>query len=181
MTRQTLPLVVEDLSAFAKSLRIDLMQAAEPPSHVTLMNMLARGAGFRNLQHLKAAQTAERQMQTSAKLEPLTDHRLVQRALQCFDSTGSMTHWPAKRSVQDLCLWVFWRRIPPREDQNEKEINAILTGAHSFGDPAILRRMLVSLNMVTRTRDGSVYRRIEQRPPPEAQALISALEQRQTG
>ena len=53
MTKDTLPLPVPDLSAFARSLRKELTAAPEVPSHLALMNMLARSAGFRNFQHLR--------------------------------------------------------------------------------------------------------------------------------
>ena len=47
MTRDALCLTVEDLSAFARNLHKQL--AAEPalPGHLSLLNMLARAAGFR--------------------------------------------------------------------------------------------------------------------------------------
>ena len=47
-----LPLVIEDLSTFARALHREL-QSPEPLGHVSLLNRLSRAAGFRNLQHLR--------------------------------------------------------------------------------------------------------------------------------
>ena len=43
MPRESLPLVVDDLSTFAKSLRTQLLkhESPQPPGHQTLLNMLA--------------------------------------------------------------------------------------------------------------------------------------------
>jgi hypothetical protein len=51
---------------------------------------------------------------------------------------------------------------------------------HRFGDSALLRRELFDGGWVSRTPDGSDYRRIEREPPPEALALIQHLRLRQT-
>ena len=59
MAREATPLVVQDLSSFARSLSRSLAarQANVPeiPGHVELQNLIARAAGYRNLQALKAA------------------------------------------------------------------------------------------------------------------------------
>ena len=57
MSRETLPFVAPDLSAFARSLGAGLKarSTTEPPGHVELLNLIARAAGHRNFQALKAA------------------------------------------------------------------------------------------------------------------------------
>ena len=177
MSREPVPLVVDDLSAFTKSLSHSLKTASEPPSHLTLMNMLARSAGFRNVQHLKAAHAAGKRLADTP--EPKTiDHQLIERTLEQFDAQGRLSQWPAKRSIQDLSLWAFWARLPRGETLSERAVNDLLNEVHLFGDPAILRRSMVTLNMVTRDQACSQYQRIEQRPPANARALIGHLEQR---
>ena len=53
------PLLAADLSAFAKVLRAQLAERMESgaglPGHVEMLNLLARAAGHRNVQALKAA------------------------------------------------------------------------------------------------------------------------------
>ena len=99
----------------------------------------------------------------------------VRRLLHHFDPQGRLVRWPPKVSQQQLCLWVLWARLPAHQVMTEREINQQLTAAHGFGDYALLRRWLCDYGMVSRTRDGREYRRVEQRPPADALALIRRL------
>lgn len=178
MSRDITPLVADDISAFTRSLSKQLRDASEIPGHLSLLNMVARAAGFRNYQHLKAAHAAERRLSSRDVPEPV-DHRRVERALNLFDTGGRMRSWPSRQSVQDLCLWTFWAHLPAGESMREREVNDLLNAWHLFEDPAILRRTLVTQGLMTRNRDGTDYRRVEMRPPADARALISHLAQRQ--
>ncbi len=166
--REETSLYIADLSDFARNLRRDLTEAETAPSHLALMGLIAKAAGYRNYQHLKAEAPAP---------EPVTG-KSFDRALRVFDQAGRMQHWPGATHVQGLCLWVFWDRMPPRQGLTEPEVNAILRAGHLFGDHVLLRRSLIDHRLVTRAVDGSVYRRIEQAPPPEARALIRAVRDR---
>jgi pyrroloquinoline quinone (PQQ) biosynthesis protein C len=59
MTRQLVPFSTPDVSAFTKTLKnfLDERHVAGklPPSHVELLNLLARAAGMRNFAALKAS------------------------------------------------------------------------------------------------------------------------------
>ena len=164
MPRDALPLFISDLSDFTKKLRLGLAAETETPSHLALLGLIARSAGYSNFQELKA----------STPPTPKPDPS-VTRALRVFDDQGRMTRWPTGQKVQWLCLWPFWTQIPPRSKMTEKEINEILKAGILFGDHVVLRRYLVDYQMVSLTRDGSVYERIEQSPPPEALAFLAAL------
>ena len=174
MSKVTIPLFSEDISKFSKALRAQLSKAEGVPNHLALMNMLARAAGFQNLQHMQANAAAERRLNQSAPVEDV-DHRRVERALRMFDDEGRMTVWPSKRAVQDLCLWVFWAALPRGKVLHERDVNAILERLHLFDDAPILRRTLATQGFLTRNTDGSDYRRVEQQQPPEALALLAAL------
>lgn len=174
MTRDLIPLTTPDLSGFARALARQLNEVEEKPSHLSLLNMLARAAGFRNHQHLRAAQAAQRRLDTPA-LPETTDFRLVEKALACFDAEGRLTRWPARRQVQILCLWALWSRLERGAEVDEPAINRQLDLWHGFGDRALLRRDMIGLQLMTRSDDGRRYRRREQRPPPEARALIARL------
>lgn len=54
MSRTLIPLSVSDTSSFAKSLRTQLSEHESIPSHLELLNMLARAAGHGNSQNLRA-------------------------------------------------------------------------------------------------------------------------------
>lgn len=173
MMRTTLPYSAPDLSALARHLARELAETPEPPGHLSLMNMLARGAGFRNYQHFRASAAAGGKLTAAPEAPP--DLTCVTQARRYFGATGRMTSWPAKTSLQHLCLWVLWSRLPKGQSLTEREISALLTQWHDFGDPAILRRTLWELKLVSRSADSRDYRRVEQAPPPEARALISAV------
>ncbi|MCH2076780.1 MAG: DUF2087 domain-containing protein [Rhodobacteraceae bacterium] len=175
MTRTPLPLYAADLTTFSRALARQLGE--EAPSHLTLMNMLARAAGFENIQHMRSAQAAARRLEREEEARPL-DARIVERALQQFDADRRLREWPSKRAIQTLSLWVLWARLPAQRDMTEKQVNAALHTAHAFEDPATLRRTMIAERLLTRETDGSVYRRIEARPPEEALALIRQLDKR---
>jgi hypothetical protein len=172
MTKSPLPLAVADLTPFTRALAKEL--GANAPSHLSLMNMLARAAGFQNVQHMRASQAAQKRLdRPQAAIQP--DSRTVERCLHQFDKGGRLIQWPAKRAIQTLALWALWARLPAEVEMDEKTINAHLKAMHLFNDPATLRRTMISCTLLTRNRDGSGYRRIEQAPPVEAKALIAAL------
>lgn len=168
MSRQILSLTIADLSAFAKSLREQLNTLDEKPSHVDMLNMLSRSAGFRNYQHLKAV------TEGAPKADPV-DLTLVEKVSRHFDADGVLMRWPSKNSLQPLCLWALWARMEPGRDYTDRENTDLLNAWASFGDHALLRRAMVDMGYVTRTADGRIYRRIEQKPPAELSALLKRI------
>jgi hypothetical protein len=172
MPRTFLPFAADDISALAKSLREQLAARTEPPGHVEMLNILARAAGCRNFQQFRA-QTAAGPAPPAPDPEP--DRALVERTARHFDAEGRLATWPAKTSLQSLALWGLWSRIPPETVFSEISFNQKLNVLSQIGDPALLRRSMVHANLVSRTDDCRDYRRIEQRPPPDALALIRRL------
>ena len=178
MPRTDVPLHAADISRFAKSLARDLKQTLEqarrPPGHVELLNMLARAAGYRNYQSLRARPPAAPAAVEAAPAAPeLSD--TAQKALRQFDLHGRLQRWPIKFSVQRLMLWGLWMRFDVRRRYSEREVNEILNAWHLYGDHCTLRRELVNEKLLARHSDGSEYRKLPRRPPPEAMALMRAL------
>ncbi|MDB5471638.1 MAG: hypothetical protein JWR84_3198 [Caulobacter sp.] len=169
--REPLPFAAPDISALAKTLSREIGALETSPGHVQLLNILARAAGHRNYQALKAQHEAGERLAAPATVEPV-DHRIVERTARYFDAAGKLASWPSKVSQQRLCLWVMWSRLPAGTELNERQISERLKAEHLFGDPAILRRDMVGIDLLSRTDDGAVYLRRERRPPPEALALI---------
>ena len=180
MSRTVLPLYAGDISAFARSLNHQIAGSEGTPSHVELLNMLARSAGFRNYQHFRAQAEARERIETQEPPQPAVDYVEIQRLSRHFDAKGRLQQWPGKLSQRIPCLWVLWSRIPARKALSEYELNQLLKANHQFGDPALLRRELYDNRMVSRTADCREYRRIERKPPPEAVALIHHLEPRRS-
>jgi hypothetical protein len=166
MPREPISITINDLSGFTKSLRGALLQKDTLPSHATMLSMVAKAAGYDNYQHLKARKPV---------VAGTPGSKMRDKALRAFKD-GIMIRWPKQTQVQGLCLWAFWATLPARSDMSEAQVNAILKEGHSFGDHALLRRSLIDHRLVERTTDGKIYRRIEQPPPPDAIALIGAIQ-----
>ncbi|AWN48539.1 hypothetical protein DK419_21085 [Methylobacterium terrae] len=181
MPRDPIPFATHDVSALAKSLRaqwatrtaLPAPTSGHVPSHVEMLNMLARAAGHRNFQHFRARGGHREPADPPAPVR--ADPASVLRAAGYFDPQGRLRSWPAQRSIQDLCLWALWAKIPAGRAFDERRISALLTALHLFGDPAILRRTMCHIGLMTRAIDGRDYRRIERPPSPEGAALIRHL------
>jgi len=173
MTRELVPLQTADLSSFAKSLAQQLALAPHPPGHQTLLNMLARAAGHRNLQSLRAQRPPARPAPSAAPTA-LTLTPAARKALTQFDERGVLHRWPYKHSVQRLALWVLWTHFEARRLYTERQVNELLNAWHAYGDPATLRRELVGMKLLARKSDCSEYRKLAARPDDEVRALIQA-------
>ncbi len=217
MTRTLVSLATPDASAFAKTLKtaLDARHAAgkAPPSHLELLNLLARAAGLRNFATLKAQtppaapqpvatlaaaalepETAFSAMATPAGSanRPLASRRLVARnetrapvelatlsptarkTLMQFDAAGRLVRLPNKLSVQQLAMWTLWTRFAVRRKYSEREVNAVISAHHTFGDHATLRRELVNMKLLGRQSDCSEYWKEPQRPAPDVQQFLQA-------
>jgi hypothetical protein len=172
MSRETFPFIAPDASALAKALRRELDLIEGKPGHVQLLNMLARAVGYRNFQHFRAMATAQtRLVEPRPAPEPI-DFALVKRVAGHFDASGRLMRWPSRHGHQVLALWVIWSRLHAGAVYSESEISQVIRDNHCFGDHAVIRRAMVDEKLVARTQDCREYRRIEQKPPAEAVALI---------
>jgi hypothetical protein len=178
MPRTAIPLQVADLSPFAKTLRQSLATHEGTPTHVELLNLIAKAAGFQNFQHLRADAEAADRLRAAEEPGPRADLALVTKTARYFDTEGVLTSWPSRFAIQTLTQWVFWSRIPRGEVFTERQISDLIRDWHAFGDHAIIRRAMVDAKMLERTQNGREYRRIEQVPPPELGPLLAHLEKR---
>jgi len=172
MSRTQLPLIISDVSALSRNLRRQLEEAERVPSHVEMLNLLAKAGGYKNFQHLKAEHDIPQKQETA----PL-DLKRVKNAVRYFDLNGRLQSWPKKYNQRVLCLWVLWSRLPARTVLTELELDEQLILNHSFCDHTMLRRWLVDEGLVSRTPDGREYKRVESRPPLEAVELIRQINQ----
>lgn len=171
MSRDILKFKIADLSGFATNLRKQLMDADEPPRHLTFMGMVAKAAGYRNLQHLQS------QANKGLALDPAAENKL-KRALRVFNEDGKMAQWPAPTAIQALCLWPIWFDLPRNKGITEKQLNTMIQNHIDFEDYPLVRRSLIDHKLMTRTLDGSVYTRVSQTPPDEAVVLNLQLKGR---
>jgi hypothetical protein len=162
-------LFAEDITSFARNLASELKSTGGSPSHLELLNMLARSGGHRNYQHLRASASARSRLALPTKV---VDFTRIERLAKYFDANGLLIRWPNTFSIQDACVWVMWSRLPARLVMSERELNERLKVEHRFGDHAILRRELVERGLLKRPLDCSIYERAERQPTAEIAELI---------
>ncbi|HRP28069.1 MAG TPA: DUF2087 domain-containing protein [Burkholderiaceae bacterium] len=183
MTREAIPFAVPDVGTFARALgrALDLRSAsnADPPGHVELLNLLARAAGHRSYQGLRAAGRMPRAApspDTVTAAPALTP--AARKALTQFDAQGRLTRWPHKFSVQRLAMWVLWTHFDARRIYTEREVNEILKRWNTWGDHVTLRRELIDHRLLARKSDCSEYRKLPARPDDETRWLLRAWRER---
>ena len=172
------------ISALAKSLCEQFAAANAAPSHLQMLNWLARGAGHRNYQAFRAAAVAapavaSEPTKRAARLEKsvaLSAH--ATKALMQFDEAGRLVRWPSKFAVQRFAMWALWMRFDASRVYTEREVNTLLNAWATFGDPVTLRRELINMKLLARKADCSAYWKEPQRPDEEMQAFLRAARQR---
>lgn len=104
----------------------------------------------------------------------------VKESIERFlDAEGRLKAWPAKRAMQKLMIEYVSVKFEPGRVYSEKEVNAILTKWHTFGDYFILRRGLIEEGLMVRTPNGAEYRRSEVAPaenPENSRSDVSPAE-----
>lgn len=185
--RDRVPLHCDDLSQFAKTLRQQLGEYLDKspgsaPSHVQLLNMLARAAGHRSVQALRAQATLTRVPAPAAPAEGAAPASTLgahaTKALTQFDEHGRLARWPYKFTVQRLAMWGLWLRFDSGRTYTEREVNEILKAWTTYGDHVTPRRELVEMKLLGRKPDCSAYWKEPQRPTDEVRALLQALRAR---
>jgi len=172
------------ISALAKSLCEQFASASAAPSHLQMLNWLARGAGHRNYQAFRAAAVAapavaSEPTKPAARLEKsvaLSAH--ATKALMQFDEAGRLVRWPSKFAVQRFAMWALWMRFDASRVYTEREVNTLLNALATFGDPVTLRRELINMKLLARKADCSAYWKEPQRPDEEMQVFLRAARQR---
>ena len=95
------------------------------------------------------------------------DPQSVPRPLRPFmDDQGRIEQWPVKQKTQRLACAYLASKLEPGKSYNEREINDLLILWHTFGDWALLRRLLFDWKYVDRESDGSRYWLRPEGPPP---------------
>ena len=94
------------------------------------------------------------------------------RELRPFvDNEGRIVQWPARQKVQRQAIDYLATRFEEGVEYRERDVNERLVRWHTFGDWALLRRLLFDWGYMDREPDGSRYR-LRGRPldPPIARA-----------
>lgn len=181
MSRESIPFQVDDISRLSRFIRKKLLEIKGVPSHLELMNILAKASGNKNYQELKA-QRSSLQVEAVPKInnepeDPVIKKR-VQRFIRHLDEEKCLIRWPKKRAEQILALWLIWEKLPSNVQMTEKEINDHINLWHRFGDYALIRRELCDLGILSRKPDGSAYHRASKQEPNEISYVKQLIEER---
>jgi len=86
------------------------------------------------------------------------DRASLPRELRPFvDDDGRIKQWPVRQKVQRMAIAYLAARFEPGRDYHEREVNELLLRWHTFGDWALLRRLLFDWRFLDRESDGSRY------------------------
>jgi len=87
------------------------------------------------------------------------ERSLLPRELRPFvDDDGRLRQWPARYKVQRMATDYLAARFQPGREYSEREMNERLLDLHTFGDWALLRRLLCDWRYMDREPDGTRYR-----------------------
>ena len=90
---------------------------------------------------------------------PLMDRASLPRELRPFvDDDGRLTRWPVRQKVQRMAIAYLATKFETDCEYREREVNEVLVEWHTFGDWALLRRLLFDWCHMDRERDGTRYR-----------------------
>ncbi len=74
-----------------------------------------------------------------------------------LDGEGKLKRWPKKAEERDAALRYLIGKFEVGKDYSEKEVNAVISGLHSFNDITMLRRELIAAKLMNRTPDCRRY------------------------
>lgn len=74
-----------------------------------------------------------------------------------LDGDGKIKRWPKKPEERAAVLEFFAGKFEKGKDYTEKDVNAIITGLHSFNDITMIRRELITAKILNRTPDCKRY------------------------
>ncbi len=87
------------------------------------------------------------------------DRASLPRELRPFvDDEGRLKQWPTRQKVQRMATEYLASRFEPGREYSEREVKELLLGWHTFGDWALLRRLLCDWRHMDREADGTRYR-----------------------
>ena len=160
MSKILTPFSCDDISALAKSLRKQLQQHESFPSHVEMLNILAKAKGLQNFQQLR-----QQHEELLLSLQPKLSVPIPKKLKPFMSADYVMQGWPAKYAIQQLSLWFFWCRFQYQQSYSEQQVNDILIDYLDFKDFALIRRELCNHKLLKRTDDGRTYWRASAIPP----------------
>ena len=93
------------------------------------------------------------------------DRASLPRELRPFVAAdGRLRQWPVRQKVQRMAIAYLAAKFDTDREYREREVNEVLVEWHTFGDWALLRRLMFDWCYMDRESDGTRYRL---RPPTD--------------
>ena len=93
------------------------------------------------------------------------DRESFPRELRPFvDDDGRIVQWPVRQKVQRMAVAYLATRFESDREYSEREVNDLLCEWHTFGDWALLRRVLCDWQYMKRDSNGTRYRVVASEP-----------------
>ena len=89
--------------------------------------------------------------------------------MKFLDEEGKIRLYPSKRKKKIDVLGYLIEKFQGNRDYTEQEVNEVIGKYHTFNDVCYLRRELVEIGYLNRTRDCSKYWRKEKEINREGQ------------
>ena len=125
MTKEVFPFGVPDISALAKHIKKEI-DDNQTPSHLEVLNILARGAGFKNFQYMCIY--AHITLSIDKVLENL------EKIKNYFNKKSGITTIFSKLLLQNLVIHYIWERLEDYKKWCKIEINQKLNMLYSVVD-----------------------------------------------
>jgi hypothetical protein len=74
-----------------------------------------------------------------------------------LDENNKIKIWPAKHDMKIEVLTYLSEKFETGVHYTEKEVNDIIKRWHTFGDFFLLRRGMIDLKLLSRSKDGGEY------------------------
>lgn len=74
-----------------------------------------------------------------------------------LDDKGKIKVWPSKKYKKKAVVEYLSTKFEVRIEYSEKEVNQIIDEWHTFNDYFLLRRSLIDMKYMKRTKNGSHY------------------------
>ncbi|MCK8060162.1 MULTISPECIES: DUF2087 domain-containing protein [unclassified Fusibacter] len=86
----------------------------------------------------------------------------MEKISQYLDDQGRVKIWPSKQAKKKAVLRYLSSKFDFDKDYSEKKVNELIVQWHTFGDYFLLRRGLIELRLLQRTKNGAEYWRIKE-------------------
>ncbi|BDP44907.1 hypothetical protein DAETH_48760 (plasmid) [Deinococcus aetherius] len=89
---------------------------------------------------------------------PAAPHRRQESGVERYlDGEGRVTVYPSQHQMKRRVLTYLGSKFELGREYTEREVNEVLRAAHTFDDPALLRRDMFELGVLGRATNGSRY------------------------